>query len=360
MSDDVSFAEIAVVGAGPIGLELAVALKRIGADYVHFDAHQIGHTISWWPRDTPFFSTSERVAIAGIPIQSLHHQRITGEEYLAYLRGIVEQFDLHVNTYEPVVEIQRDADGFVLRTRPQSGERVYRSRYVVLAKGDMDRPNMLDIPGEDLPHVSHYFWRAHDYFRKRLLIVGGRNSAVEAALRCWRAGAQVTLSYRQAGFDLTAVKKHVLPDLETQIRKGNIGFLPETVPVEITPDHVVLAPTVNGQATTGPHIEHVADFCLLCTGFAQDISLYQAAGVTLSGADCIPAYNPETMQTDVPGLYLAGTTAAGRQGRYMLFIENTHHHVAKIVAAITGRRDVQIGTIASRRYDLLLSEIQDN
>jgi thioredoxin reductase (NADPH) len=352
--------DVAIVGAGPIGLELAVALKRFGVRYVHFDAHQIGHTISWWPRETHFFSTSERVAIAGIPIQSVHHQRITGEEYLAYLRGIVEQFDLQINTYEPVKGIEKDGDWFTLRTDPAVGPQVYQARYVVLAKGDMDKPNVLGIPGEDLEHVTHYFDRPHRYFRKRLLIVGGRNSAVEAALRCWRAGAQVTLSYRRSEFDRRSVKKHILPDLLTQIRKGNIGFLPASVPVSISPGYTVLQSTSERTGVAGDRTVHHSDFVLLCTGFVQEMSLYRAAGVQLDGPERIPAYDATTMETNVPGLFIAGTTAAGNQGRYTLFIENTHHHVAKIVAAITGRRDVRIGTIASRTYELLLSEIRDN
>jgi thioredoxin reductase (NADPH) len=347
------------VGAGPIGLELAVALERLSVNYVHFDAHQIGHTISWWPRQTQFFSTPERVAIAGIPIQSVHHQRITGEEYLAYLRGIVEQFDLEINTYERVIDIRREGAAFSVRTQVAGGERAYRARNVVLSKGDMDHPNLLGIPGEDLPHVSHYFERTHHYFRKRLLIVGGRNSAVEAALRCWRAGAEVTISYRRAEFDRGSVKNHILPDLLTQIRKGNIGFLPETVPISISPGYTVLGPAREPRSTDEDLVHH-SDFVLLCTGFVQEMRLYEAAGVTLKGPDRIPVYDPETMETDVPGLYLAGTTAAGNQGRYTLFIENTHQHVLKIVRAITGQQNVQIGTIPSRRYDLLLSEIRDN
>ncbi len=180
--------DVAIIGAGPIGLELAVCLKRAGVDYIHFDAHQIGYTMTWWPHNTYFFSTTERLAIAGVPIQNNYQQRITGEDYLAYLRAIVEQFDLAINTYEPVAALTRTSEGFSLTTQPLAGERHYRCRRVVLAIGDMHHPNCLQIPGEDLPHVSHYFRDPHDYFRKRLLIVGGRNSAVEAALRCWRAG----------------------------------------------------------------------------------------------------------------------------------------------------------------------------
>src|SRR4051794_1699464 len=173
--------DVAIIGAGPIGLELAACLKRAGVDYIQFDAQQIGYTLTWWPRNTSFFSTTERLAIAGVPIQNNHQQRITGEEYLAYLRGVVEQFDLRINSYEPVIAIERQgdsatenaeahrvdsfsvasvrsvADPFVLTTRPLTGERRYVCRRVVLAVGDMHWPNRLGIPGEDLPHVAHYF-----------------------------------------------------------------------------------------------------------------------------------------------------------------------------------------------------------
>jgi thioredoxin reductase (NADPH) len=352
--------EVAIIGAGPLGLELAVCLKRAGIDYIHFDARQIGHTMTWWPRNTPFFSTTERLAIAGVPIQNNHQQRITGEDYLAYLRGIVEQFDLQINTYEPVTALTPGADQFVLTTRSRAGERHYRSKRVVLAIGDMHQPNMLGIPGEDLPHVSHYFRDPHDYFRTRLLIVGGRNSAAEAALRCWRAGADVTISYRQARFDEQRVKHWLLPDLYAQIEAGTIRFLPETIPVEITPAHVVLQPTINGQPTSGPPIYQPADFVLLNTGFRGEQHLLEMSGVALHGENRVPAYNPQTMETNVPGLYLAGTVAAGVQQRYTLFIENCHEHVGKITAAITGQWPQQLGSIATRNYHQTLDQIEAN
>ncbi|MCB0047343.1 MAG: NAD(P)-binding domain-containing protein [Caldilineaceae bacterium] len=212
--------DAAIIGAGPIGIELAVCLKEAGLNYIHFDAHQIGYTMTWWPRNTNFFSTTERLAIAGIPIQNNHQQRITGEDYLAYLRGVVEQFDLAVNAYEPVTGLVRDEDGFALTTVGQDEARVYRARRVILAIGDMHNANRLDIPGEDLPHVSHYFRDPHDYFRRKLLIVGGKNSAAEAALRCWRIGGQVAVSYRRAEFDDRKVKHWILPDLLAQIEAG--------------------------------------------------------------------------------------------------------------------------------------------
>lgn len=356
----VTSTEVAIVGAGPIGLELAVCLKRVGVDYLHFDAKQIGYTISWWPRNTNFFSTSERLAIAGIPIQNSHQQRITGEEYLAYLRMVVEQFDLNVNTYEPVFHIERIDDGFLLQTHPLAGERNYFCKRVVLAMGDMAKPNYLGIPGEDLPHVSHYFTDPHFYFRKRLLVVGGKNSAVEAALRCWRSGSQVAISYHRVEFDERSVKNSILPDLKTQIRKRNITFYPETLPIEITPDHVVLAPAEDGKRIEGKPVIHPTDFVLLCTGFVGDMSLFRSAGVALHGDELVPDHNPETMETNVPGLYVAGTVAAGSQRRYRLFIENCHAHAGKITKAITGQWPEKLGTIAARKYDLPLADIQAN
>lgn len=328
--------DVAIIGAGPIGIELAVTFTRLGVNYIHFDARQIGHTISWWPRNTYFFSTTERIEIAGIPSQAGDQPRITGEQYLAYLRGIVEQFDLQINTYETVIDLQQIDQGYRITTRTLSAKNTYLAKIVVIAFGDMHKPRMLNIPGEDLPHVSHYFRDPHDYFRRKLLIVGGRNSAVESALRCWRMGAEVAISYRKPAFDEETVKSTILPDLLTQIERGNIQFYPNTIPVEITPNSIHLAPASSQSHSNEQIISLPVDFVLLNTGFVQDSTLFESVGVNLQGDMRVPQYNPDTMETNIPGLYLAGTAAAGTQERFTLFIENCHVHVAKITSAITG------------------------
>jgi len=325
--------EVVLVGAGPIGIEMAIALKEAGVDYRHFEAGQVGQTIGWYPRQARFFSSPERIAIAGVPLETPFQEKASREEYLAYLRAVVRQFDLPIRTWERVTKVEGSSgSGFVVRTSRRSAVFAWRCRRIILAVGDMASPRRLGIPGEDLPHVSHYFDDPHPYFRERLLIVGGKNSAVEAAIRCHRAGSKVTLSYRKSQFNPKSVKYWLLPEIESFVRQGHIAFHPETVPVRITDTQVTLEGVGRKQA-----IEVEADFVLLLTGYEADTRLFQMAGVTLEGENKGPVHDPETMETSVPGIYVAGTAAAGTQHQFRLFIENAHIHVDRIVAAITGK-----------------------
>ena len=317
--------QVAVIGAGPIGLELAVALKQAGIDYVQFDAAQIGSTIQWYPPQMLFHSSSDRLALAGMPIQTANQQKITREEFLAYLRALVQNFGLTVRTYERVTAIDKlRGGGFEVRT---TGSTV-RVDQVVLAIGAFHAPRLIDVPGEDLPHVSHYLGDPHMYFGKRLLIVGGRNSAVEAAVRCYRAGAGVTISYRGDDFDPKVGKFWLLPEVRALIRDGTVRFLPRTSVLEIRRGSVMLS--------TG---EVPADFVLLMTGYRQDPTLFDMLGVKLEGTACEPAHDPETMETNVPGVFIAGTAVAGTPPRKVsVIVETCHVHVPRIVAAIRGQR----------------------
>jgi thioredoxin reductase (NADPH) len=319
---------VAVIGAGPIGLELAVALKQAGIDYMQFDAGNIGSTMQWYPLEMVFHSNAERLAIAGVPIQVPDQQKIKREEFLAYLRAVVLQFDLQIRTYERVESVERTGDKFTLHTRALDGPHVYHVDEVVLAVGAMHAPKLLGIPGEKLPHVSHYFHDPHTYFNQRLLIVGGRNSAIEAAVRCQRAGAHVTLSYRREEFDQTTVKFWLLPEIRSMIRDERVRFLPGTYPVEIR----------NGSVLMNAGDEVAADFVLALTGYHQDTTLFEMLDVDLQGGDRKPRLDESTMETNVPGVFVAGTAIAGSpRERVRIIVEDCHVHVPRIVSAILKR-----------------------
>ncbi len=326
--------ETLIIGAGPIGLELAAALKSRGADYIQIDAGQIGQTIWWYPRQVRFFSSPDRIAIAGVPIQTVDQSKASREEYLAYLRTVVEHYDLEVRSFERAIGIDRQDDGrLVVLTRRGEHDRQYIARHMVLAVGDMHRPRMLHIPGEDLEHVSHYFDDPHLYFRRRLLIVGGRNSAVEAAIRCHRVGAHVTLSHRREAFDSKAIKYWLLPEIEMLAKTGQVRLLPSTVPTRITSSQVTLKHLDDPSGRTSD-IE--AEAVLLLTGYVMDTTLFEMAGVELEGENRMPKHDVATMQTNVPGVYVAGTAVGGTQQPFKLFIENCHIHVDRITRALTG------------------------
>lgn len=311
----------AIIGAGPIGIELAVALEQAGVDYLHFDAGQIGSTMQWYPLEMTFHSSAERLAIAGVPIQVPDQQKPKREEYLAYLRAVVQQFKLEIRTFERVTHVRRlDDTTFELVTTKGT----YRVDAIVIAIGAMHAPKLLGIPGEELPHVTHYFHDPHTYFAKKLLIIGGRNSAVEAAVRCQRAGAGVTISYRRADFE-SSVKFWLLPEIRSMIRDQRVRFLPNTTPVEIRESSVVLDPIG----------EVPADFVLALTGYRQDPTLFEMLGIELQGPDRKPRHDETTMETNVPRVFVAGTAVAGSPAeRVSVIVEDCHVHVPRIVAAL--------------------------
>jgi thioredoxin reductase (NADPH) len=333
--------DVAIVGAGPIGLEVAIGLKKAAIPFLHFDAGQVGSTIQWWAPGTRFFSSPERLGIAGLPVVTANQEKATREEYLAYLRQVVQHFALAVRTFERITAIEPRGDdkGFLISTRTVAGEHRFGASRVILAIGDMHRPRMLNVAGEDLPHVSHYLGDPHEFFGRRVLIVGGRNSAVEGAIRLYRAGAHVTISHRRAEFDAERIKYWLLPEIRHLIKTGAITHYPLTIPREITLAHCTLGPSAGAPAGVGigEPFDVDADCILALTGYEMDTSLLESAGVELVGEGRMPQHNPRTMETNIPGLYVAGTASAGTQHRFKVFIENSHIHAAKIVAALTGR-----------------------
>ncbi|MCB0336077.1 MAG: NAD(P)-binding domain-containing protein [Bdellovibrionales bacterium] len=334
--------DIAIIGAGPIGIELAVEIKRLGLSYLHLEAGQIGSTISWYAPGTRFFSSPERIAIAGVPLLTNREEKATREEYLRYLRSVVDQYQLEIARYQRVVAIEQQGTAFNVTTQssrhgvggPEEANFVtdhqqtqnYQAKKVVLCIGDMHQPRLLGIPGEELPHVSHYLDDVHKYHGSKVLIVGGKNSAVEAAIRLYRLGTKVSLSYRGAELDGDRIKYWLYPELQHLIKKKSITFIPNSSPQEIKEKTVEL-----GNQTVE------ADFVLLLTGYRQDSSLFESTGISLNGESKTPSYSRKTMETNVPGIYVAGTAVAGTQmGGVKEFIETSHVHVARIIAHLKG------------------------
>ncbi len=348
--------DIVIIGAGPIGIELAVALKEANLEYIHLEAGQIGSTMQWWAPGTKYFSSPERIAIAGVPLVVADQEKATRENYLDYLMTVVGTHQLDIRTYTRVTNICKEGEAFELTTTrsfhgvggpeelnhttstPSSATPTgtLKAKRIVLAIGNMHRPRMLHIPGEHLPHVSHYLGDIHQYANQRVLIVGGKNSAVEAAIRLFRAGAQVTISYRGQAFDPDRIKYWLYPEIEYLIKKNKITFIPRSTLESITPTTA----TLTTAETDIPIPPIPTDFVLLLTGYEQDQSLLNQLGIELVGEDRKPKVHCQTMETNIPGVYVAGTASGGSQIRTKVFIETSHIHVDRIVAALQNRVSV--------------------
>ena len=346
---------VAIIGAGPIGIELAVELTRLGVHFRQFEAGALGSTIAWYAPETPFFSSPERISLAGVPLQNQRQAKATREEYLTYLRSLVQQFHLPIETYRRVVSLRRADDWFELQVvrsfhgvgtpgapatdaPAEFGEpETVRAAAVVCAIGNMHRPRLLNVPGENLPHVSHYFRDPHYCAGSSVVVVGGKNSAVEAALRLWRAGAKVTLVHRNAALDERRIKYWLMPELRSLIRDGAIRLVSQSEVREIRPNEVVIASTADGDGREPQPFP--ADFVFLLTGYDQDPALLRQIGVALEGECQAPVLDPDRYEASVPGLYVVGTAVAGSERTGVTqFIETSHLHVERVVAALTGKR----------------------
>lgn len=339
---------VVIVGGGPIGIEIAVALTRRGIANTIIEAGSVGHTISWWAPQTRWFSSNERIAIAGVPLVTVDGSKATREEYLAYLRGVVRQFDLSIATHTIATDVTpQPGGGLAVRLRTTAGNRTIDASAVVLAIGGTDHPRRIDIPGTDRPHVDGYLREVHRYFGRRVLVVGGRNSAIEAALRLYHVGADVTLSYRGEELPEDHIKYWLLPEIKGLMKVGKIRGEFGTNPVEI------LDSTVRLQRGEDTFLVD-ADDVLLLIGYEQDKGLLRRSGVNLIESMQRPRHDPETMMTDIDGVYVAGTAVAGTQSsKYKTFLENCHVHVDRIVNHLDARlsrssRDNPPGTLDRR------------
>jgi thioredoxin reductase (NADPH) len=327
---------VGIIGAGPIGLELAIALKQTKIPYIQFEKGQVAQMIVNFPPQTHFFSSSERIGIAGIPIQTVNQQKCSREEYLAYIRSVVLHFQLEVNSYEEVVHIEHmDPEEFRLTTHSAKGERHYHVRFLVLATGGTSFPHLLKVPGEQLPHVSTKMEEPHKYFQKRLVIIGAKNSAVESALRCFNAGAKICLVQRNDHFDTQHVKYWLLPELLGRIERREIRCHYQSEVIEIRSDRILLKNKETQQV-----IEEPADFIIKAIGFEANMELFYQLGIVLSDEQKAVIHD-NNMQVNIPNVFVLGTVVAGTQKRYRIFIENTHEHVDRIMEALLSKLSIQ-------------------
>ena len=324
-----SIRDILIVGAGPSGLATAIAARQLGLDFAIVEQGVLVNSIFNFPTQMVFFTTPELLEIGGLPLTT-PFDKPTRLEALRYYRRVVDTYQLQIAFEEKVVEVESEADGtFAVTTASPRGRlRVREARAVVLAIGYYDIPNLLGIPGEDLPHVSHYYDEAHPYYRKRVVVVGGKNSAAEAALEMYRAGAHVTLVHRHAALGDT-IKYWVRPDIENRIKDGAIAARFDTSVVEITPTAVVVESAAGRE-------EIPAEQVFLLTGYHADVDLMRRAGIQCDEVTLKPDLNPETFETNVPNLFIAGGAIAGRQTG-TIFIENGRFHGETIVKMLAER-----------------------
>lgn len=339
--------DVLVVGAGPIGLETAAVLSEDGHDVLVVDAGSVGATIArQFPPATRFFTSPERLMIRGWPLPGTTQEKTTGEEYLAYLRMFVVGAGLQVRTFTQVVGIDGARGDFTVTTRTPDGiTATIRCRTVVLATGGTSHPRRLGVPGEDLASVHTHLGDPHRFFGRRVMVVGGRNSAAESALRMYRVGAQVHLVHRAAELH-PRVKHWIRPEVVSLLAEGHIvGHLPRVV-TRIEPGQVTLAepaaaprrePAAAANARQHPTETVDVDDVLLQIGYEADPGIFDLAGVPLVGPRRVPQHDPATMATAVPGIYVVGTASAGTQERFEVFIENSHQHADRVAAALAGR-----------------------
>jgi thioredoxin reductase (NADPH) len=327
--------DVLIVGAGPSGLATAIAAKQQGLDYVIVEKGVLVNSVFRFPAHMVFFTTPELLEIGGLPLVS-PNDKPTRLEALKYYRRVVDTYSLPISFHEEVSAIERDGDGvFTVATQGRGGTvRVRQARAVVLAIGYYEHPNYLGVPGEDLPHVSHFYDEAHPYYRHRVVIVGGKNSAAEAALELFRAGAHVTLVHRHAALG-ESIKYWVKPDIENRIKEGSIAARFESRVLQITPTDVEIE-------RAGARERIPAERVFLLTGYHPDVDLMRRAGVRCDDRTLAPEYDPETFETNVPNLFVAGGAVAGKNTG-TIFIENGRFHGEKIVALLARRLRAAMG-----------------
>ncbi|MDE4086480.1 YpdA family putative bacillithiol disulfide reductase [Planococcus maritimus] len=316
-------ADVIIVGGGPCGLSAAIEIQRMGLHPIILEKGNIVNAIYHYPTHQTFFSSSEKLSIGDVPFIT-EDRKPKRNQALVYYREVVKRHALDVRAFETALSIEQ-SDGFYIKTTKND----YKARYVVVATGYYDHPNKLAVPGADLPKVMHYFKEGHPYFDRDVLVIGGKNSAVDAALELHKAGSRVTVSYHGTSYS-KSVKPWILPEFDGLVRQGEITMLFDSIVDEIREEEVEL--TVNDTKETFAN-----DFVFAMIGYHPDHQFLRQMGIDIDAASGRPSFNEETMETNVEDLFIAGVIAAGNNANE-IFIENGRFHGQQIAAAIAKKQ----------------------
>lgn len=314
--------DVIVVGGGPCGLAAAIALKKIGKNPLVIEKGNIVNAVYHYPTHQTFFSTSEKLEIGDIPFVTEEYKPKRNQA-LVYYREVVKREQLRVHAFEKVLSVKKENHGFAVKTDKED----YQCENVVIATGYYDNPNYMNVPGEDLPKVFHYFKEAHPFFDKDVVVVGGKNSSVDTTIELVKAGARVTVIYRGSTFS-PSIKPWILPEFESLIRHDIVKMEFNAHIKEITEDKVIYI-------KEGNLLEIKNDFVFAMTGYHPDHSFLKKMGVEIDGETGRPHFNPDTMETNVKGIFIAGVIAAGNNANE-IFIENGRFHGEQIANALRG------------------------
>lgn len=317
--------DIIIIGAGPTGLACAIAAEKAGLDYLVIEKGCLVNSLSNFPTDMVFFTTSELLEIGEIPMTSMGYKP-TRAEAIKYYRAVAQTYKLKLRLYEEVEGVAGTDNRFQLSTRTREGEEnSYRARKIILATGYYDRPNRLGLPGEHLNKVFHYYKEGHPYYNTDVAVIGGKNSAAVNALDLYRSGARVTLIHRGPGIS-SSVKYWIKPDIENRIKAGQIKAYFNTRVIEIRPKMIIL------DRPEGI-LELPNDFVFAMVGYQPDTKFFQSLGVEIHPRTLQPTYDPNTLESNVAGIYLAGVVLAGLNANE-IFIENGRFHGQIVIDAI--------------------------
>ncbi|CAM3879886.1 YpdA family putative bacillithiol disulfide reductase [Mesobacillus zeae] len=321
--------DVIIVGAGPCGLAAAIALKKINKNPLVIEKGNIVNAIYHYPTHQTFFSSSEKLSIGEIPFITEDHKPRRNQA-LVYYREVVKREGIRIHAYEKVTSIKKEDGAFKVVSEKQD----YRTPYVIIATGYYDNPNYMEIPGENLPKVFHYFKEAHPFFDMDAAVIGGKNSSVDAAIELVKAGARVTVLYRGSEYS-GSIKPWILPEFESLVKNGSIRMEFEAAVTEISDKTISFEQ--NGKRHSVKN-----DVVFAMTGYHPDHRFLEKMGIALDPETGRPVHNPETMETNVEGIFIAGVIAAGNNANE-IFIENGRFHGGQIASTIAGRENSHEG-----------------